>query len=723
MLEQLADERRARRRDPARPRRLVDAARPARARLLVRGRRAARHAHGPDAGADRARDSSTRATSASSRHLPRYGEERYARQIARAIVRRRKEQPFERTGELVETIKAAIPAPARFGDGHPAKRVFQALRIAVNDELGALERALPAALEMLRPGGRLAVISFHSLEDRIVKQFLREQERGCTCPPDFPVCVCGTEPELRAIARRPIRPSAGRGRAQPARRVARGCASAERRYGERVALARRPVAAPPSAAAPGGARVRVRVRARSAQAARAAASSGSSSARSARRRRRVNVAVLRLNMRLDELERSSARSCARENAALASQLSSALRRRGSRRRRRAARARPAPSRPTTSYVDLGEEVGARGRRLNSPHPPAARASSLVVFAALLARAAWLAGGAAPRRSRQMAQAQHREATSSSPPAAGRSSTARASSSRSASRRRRSTPTRSRSRNPRAVAARGRSGPRRRRERRSTRSCSTEATSFVYVAAQGRPEGRAQLVKQGLRRRRLLPGGAARLSAGHRRARRCSATRASTTRGSPGSSCSSTSELAGTPGEQTIVRDPFGRAIDVISATRRARRARDLFLTLDHTIQANAEQVLRQTVAHWGAKAATAIVLDPRTGAVLAMAQAPGLRREHVEPRRRRAAAQPRRHRHVRARLDVQARDGRRRALRRARHAATRRSRCRTRSRSPTASIHDAEQRGTETMTVSQILSRSSNVGAVTIARAARRVAR
>ena len=124
-------------------------------------------------------------------------------------------QPFERTGELVDTIKASIPAPARFGEGHPAKRVFQALRIAVNDELGSLEAALPAALEMLRPGGRLAVISFHSLEDRIVKQFLREKERGCTCPPDFPVCVCGHEPELRAIERRPVRPSEAEVAANP----------------------------------------------------------------------------------------------------------------------------------------------------------------------------------------------------------------------------------------------------------------------------------------------------------------------------------------------------------------------------------------------------------------------------------------------------------------------------------------------------------------------------
>jgi 16S rRNA (cytosine1402-N4)-methyltransferase len=138
----------------------------------------------------------------------RYGEERFARQIARAIVARRRKEPFERTGDLVETIKRAIPAPARFGEGHPAKRVFQALRIEVNDELGSLERALPAALEMLRPHGRLAVISFHSLEDRIVKRFLRAQEHGCTCPPDFPLCACGAKPSLRAIPRRAIRPSA-----------------------------------------------------------------------------------------------------------------------------------------------------------------------------------------------------------------------------------------------------------------------------------------------------------------------------------------------------------------------------------------------------------------------------------------------------------------------------------------------------------------------------------
>jgi 16S rRNA (cytosine1402-N4)-methyltransferase len=145
----------------------------------------------------------------------RYGEERYARQIAKGIVRRRRQEPFERTADLVETIRAAIPAPARFGEGHPAKRVFQALRIAVNDELGALEVALPAAFSMLRPSGRLDVISFHSLEDRIVKQFLREEERGCVCPPDFPVCVCGREPKLRALNRRPIKAGAAERAANP----------------------------------------------------------------------------------------------------------------------------------------------------------------------------------------------------------------------------------------------------------------------------------------------------------------------------------------------------------------------------------------------------------------------------------------------------------------------------------------------------------------------------
>jgi 16S rRNA (cytosine1402-N4)-methyltransferase len=137
-----------------------------------------------------------------------YGEERYARQIARGIVRRRDESPIERTGQLVDVVRASIPTPARFGEGHPAKRVFQALRIEVNHELESLEAGLPAAFAMLRPAGRIAVISFHSLEDRIVKRFFRDRAKGCTCPPEFPVCICGKEPEARVLTPKPVRPSA-----------------------------------------------------------------------------------------------------------------------------------------------------------------------------------------------------------------------------------------------------------------------------------------------------------------------------------------------------------------------------------------------------------------------------------------------------------------------------------------------------------------------------------
>jgi 16S rRNA (cytosine1402-N4)-methyltransferase len=138
-----------------------------------------------------------------------FGEERHAGAIARAIVRRRAQAPIETTLELVETISAAMPAPARFAGGHPAKRSFQALRIAVNDELGQLDRALPLAWGLLREGGVLAGISFHSLEDRRVKRFLADRARGCICPPDLPVCACGREAEAALLSRRSIVPSAG----------------------------------------------------------------------------------------------------------------------------------------------------------------------------------------------------------------------------------------------------------------------------------------------------------------------------------------------------------------------------------------------------------------------------------------------------------------------------------------------------------------------------------
>ena len=136
----------------------------------------------------------------------RYGEERYARQISRAICRRRRERPYERSADLVDTIRRAIPTPAQFGSGHPAKRVFQALRIAVNDELAMVEDGLDAAMHILKPGGRIAVISFHSLEDRIVKERFRDASAPCTCPPDLPICGCNREATLRVLTPRVIRP-------------------------------------------------------------------------------------------------------------------------------------------------------------------------------------------------------------------------------------------------------------------------------------------------------------------------------------------------------------------------------------------------------------------------------------------------------------------------------------------------------------------------------------
>ena len=138
----------------------------------------------------------------------RYGEERYSRRIARAIVHRRAGTPYARTTELVDTIKGAIPTPARFGAGNPARRIFQALRIEVNDELRSLRRALPVAFEILEPNGVLAVISFHSLEDRIVKEFFVSKAKACTCPPGFPVCVCGGKATGELLTSKAVTPSA-----------------------------------------------------------------------------------------------------------------------------------------------------------------------------------------------------------------------------------------------------------------------------------------------------------------------------------------------------------------------------------------------------------------------------------------------------------------------------------------------------------------------------------
>jgi 16S rRNA (cytosine1402-N4)-methyltransferase len=149
--------------------------------------------------------------------LRRFGEERYAGGIAREIVRRR---PLRTTSDLVDAVKAGMPASARFGGGHPAKRTFQAVRIAVNGELDAVDEALPLAWEMLPVGGRLGAISFHSLEDRRVKRFLAARARGCICPPELPVCVCGHEPEAELLTRRAVAPGPGEVAANPRSRSA-----------------------------------------------------------------------------------------------------------------------------------------------------------------------------------------------------------------------------------------------------------------------------------------------------------------------------------------------------------------------------------------------------------------------------------------------------------------------------------------------------------------------
>ena len=155
------------------------------------------------------------------RILYNYGEERYAPQIAAAICRRRAEKPIETTLELVDIIRSAMPPAALREKQHPAKRSFQAIRIAVNDELGAVEKIMEDAVSLLNPGGRLAIITFHSLEDRIVKTGMNEAAKGCTCPPNFPVCVCGKKPKVKIISRKPITASEEELQANPRSRSAK----------------------------------------------------------------------------------------------------------------------------------------------------------------------------------------------------------------------------------------------------------------------------------------------------------------------------------------------------------------------------------------------------------------------------------------------------------------------------------------------------------------------
>ena len=155
------------------------------------------------------------------RILYEYGEERYAPQIAAAIVRSREKKPIETTLELVDIIRSAMPPQALREKQHPAKRSFQSIRIAVNDELSSVSKMMQGAIRRLKPGGRLAVITFHSLEDRIVKSEMQQAARGCTCPPEFPVCVCGKKPQIRLVTRKPIVSGAKELEANPRARSAK----------------------------------------------------------------------------------------------------------------------------------------------------------------------------------------------------------------------------------------------------------------------------------------------------------------------------------------------------------------------------------------------------------------------------------------------------------------------------------------------------------------------
>lgn len=155
------------------------------------------------------------------RIIREYGEEKFANRIADFIERARKEKQIETTGELVSIIKDAIPAAARREGPHPAKRTFQALRIEVNDELGGLRRAVESFCDVLKPGGRLCIISFHSLEDRIVKETINRRENPCTCPKNIPVCVCGKKPDVKKVSKKPIIPSEGEEAENPRARSAK----------------------------------------------------------------------------------------------------------------------------------------------------------------------------------------------------------------------------------------------------------------------------------------------------------------------------------------------------------------------------------------------------------------------------------------------------------------------------------------------------------------------
>ena len=578
----------------------------------------------------------------------RYGEERYARPIARAIVRRRAERPFERTGELVDVIKAAIPTPARFGEGHPAKRVFQALRIAVNDELGvARDSAAGGARDAPTgrpPGGDQLPLARGSHREAVPRRAGEWLHVSARLPGlRLREGAGGPSPHPQGGA-----PVGARARREPPR----GVGSAACR-GEGLMSA---IAQPAGRAAPTTRRARRRTRTLTGGGVVwilvVGALLGGVVA--------VNVLVLQLNVRLDELGRERAELKA-DNARLRSHLSSASANARIERRQRSDWGSCRPTRRRPTYVRIAGEAHERAART-------AASGILVVvfavaFAAVLARALWLQVVRAPAYA-AMAARQHRETIripagrgtiydrTGVPLAIGEQATTVFADPRNVTNAQRV-----------AVAAGRALGV-------SANDLYPElrdrSSRFVYVQRKADPLRAATLADLKLpglgfypEELRVYPQGNV--------AAQVLGFAGIDNEGLEGLERSLDPTLEGKPGSEVVITDPYGRAIDVVEA-RPERPGKNVTLTIDHQIQASAEEVLARTVRAWNAKGATAIVLDPRTGAVLAMANDPSFDVNRFATAQPEATSQPRRHRPVRARLDVQDRDDRRRARGPDRHA-------------------------------------------------------
>ena len=601
------------------------------------------------------------------------------------------------------TIKTAIPTPARFGEGHPAKRVFQALRIAVNDELGQLEEALPAAVRLLRPHGRIAVISFHSLEDRIVKHFFRAEARGCVCPPDFPVCACGKDPVLRVLTTT----GGAAGRTRGGAQSALGIRAAARR-GEGLMAATAPAARtrPPR---PRPAKAKATAPQRTAQrrlaggivwiVVVAALLAGVVA---------LNVAVLRVNLAYDELSQKRSKLRA-ENAALASKLASAAST-GRIQKIAAEQLGATPASPDQTHIRPPRCRNARAEAVRPPHPPTAPPSAGRLRN--LARARDVAADRARADLSQRAASQQHE-TVNIPAgrgtivdrmgvqlAIGEEATTVYANPRQVT-------------SPRQVAA-GRGEDARRRRRRALPAAARQVEGLRVRPAEGGSRAAQRRSRSGTspgvgflrEERRVYPqGGVAAHVLGYA---------GTDNRGLAGLELQLERVLGGRDGSETFVKDPFGRVLNVVQIESGAAGTGRLPHSRPHDPGQRRVRAPGDGVA-----------VGSRSG------QRPSC------SMRRRAASSPWRLHRASTRTTM-----RRRTSDLHRNVAV------TDTYEPGSTfklvtvaaalseglvnesspftlpygiqvadrvVHDAEPRGTETMTVAQILSRSSNVGAITLA--------